>query len=474
MLVGAVGVLVSQGGQLALGRVWRQADGVLAHGRHAGQQWAVEQLGVQLVDLHAHPAYVVFQLLSVGIHALRKMPGGARQPGQSLQLILGRQGVRALEALQLQPMLQQAHVLIGGDELLAVIATHIAFLHQGLQRGDGRAHAQGFIRASVHHLQQLHGELHVAQAARTQLELSGADIVRDVFNDSATHRLDVGDKIFPLGGAPHQRRQRLHVLLAQRYVARHGPGLEQRLELPGAGPPVVVLLVGTQGAHQRALLTFGAQGRVHLEEHARADVDELAGPARGAGIGGLGHEDHVHVRDVVQLAGATLAHRQHGQARRWLAVLIVRTSVHSGTRHGQRCGQRSISSISQTLPQGHKRQPVWLVIPVDDERAIAIDGGNARQQRAVGIAHRHVRLMPDDASAIRAGLLPRRFHGLLAVIVLELGEFIHGQDFVDPHSAHAVQHRVRHLARSWQRERQAHPLLGVSHNVVSQQAGCAE
>ncbi len=448
MLVGAVGVFVSQGGQLALGRVWGQPDGVLAHGRHTGQQWAVEQLGVQLVDLHARPANILFQLFSVGIHALWQVPGGARQPSQSLQLILRRQSVRALEALQLQPVLQQAHVLVGGDELLAVITAHIAFLHQGLQRSDGRAHAQGFVRAAMHHLQQLHGKLHVAQAARTQLELSGADIVRDVFNDSAAHRLNVGDEILPLGGTPHQRRQRLHVLLAQRHIARHGPGLEQRLELPSAGPTVVILLVGTQGAHQRALLTLGAQGRIHLEEHARADVDELAGPARGAGIGGLGHKDHVHVRDVVQLAGATLAHRQHGQARWWLAVFIVRTAVHRGTRYGQRGRQRSISSISQTLPQRHKRQPVWLVIPVDDERAIAIDGGNARQQRSISIAHRHVRLVPGDARPIRAGLLPRKFHGLFAGIVLELGELIHGQDFVDPHSAHAVQHGAHHLARS--------------------------
>src|SRR3712207_7337738 len=54
-------------------------------------------------------------------------------------------------------------------------------------------------------------------------------------------------------------------LLAEGPVADRRAGLEQRLELPGAGPAVIVGEVAGEGAHQRAAAALGAQRGVHLD-----------------------------------------------------------------------------------------------------------------------------------------------------------------------------------------------------------------
>ena len=90
MLVGTARILIAQGGELSLGRIRCQADGVRAHGRYAGEQRAVEQLGMQLMDLHGHAAYFVFQLLRAGFHPLGQITRGAGEPGQQLQISFRR------------------------------------------------------------------------------------------------------------------------------------------------------------------------------------------------------------------------------------------------------------------------------------------------------------------------------------------------------------------------------------------------
>ena len=74
---------------------------------------------------------------------------------------------------------------------------------------------------AVHELEQLDGELHVAQAAGAELELALGLVGGDVVEHPPAHRLDVGDEAVPLGDAPHHRRHQVGELPAQLEVAGH-------------------------------------------------------------------------------------------------------------------------------------------------------------------------------------------------------------------------------------------------------------
>ena len=127
-------------------------------------------------------------------------------------------------------------------------------------------------------------------------------------------------------------------------VTGGGPRLHQRLELPGLGPALVVGDVRIQRPHQLAVLALRPQRRVDLEERLRRESHHLARHPGGDGVGLLGDEDDVHVADVVQLAGTTLAHRDHRQPRR-LAVL----AAHRAGGHLQRGGQCGVGHVRQML-----------------------------------------------------------------------------------------------------------------------------
>ena len=112
-------------------------------------------------------------------------------------------------------------------------------------------------------------------------------------------------------------------------------GFQQRLELPVLRPPLVVAHVGFDGAHQRPVLTFGAQVRVHLPQgrlrgwghdcfregvhQFRADLRALLLGERlhplGQLAGGCGgdHVHHVHVRNIIQFTCPALAHANNRQ-----------------------------------------------------------------------------------------------------------------------------------------------------------------
>ena len=125
---------------------------------------------------------------------------------------------------------------------------------------------QGLIGAAVHQLQHLHGELHVAQAAPSQLDLAIAQLRLDVFLDARAHLLAIRHEVRARGGGPHERGHRIQVRLAERRVTRDGTSLEQCLELPVVGPFLVIRLVRLHGAHQLAGLAFGAERAVNLPQ----------------------------------------------------------------------------------------------------------------------------------------------------------------------------------------------------------------
>lgn len=137
-------------------------------------------------------------------------------------------------------MLHGAQEAVGVVQLRGVHPSHVAALGegaQGLQRG---AAAQGGVAAAVHQLEELYGEFDVPQPAGAELELAVDPVGGDVVDDAAAHLLHVGNEVLAVRGLPDERRDGLDVLRAELGVAGHRPGLEQRLELPGLGPALVV------------------------------------------------------------------------------------------------------------------------------------------------------------------------------------------------------------------------------------------
>ena len=148
-------------------------------------------------------------------------------------------------------MLDGAQEPVGGEQRRGVVPADVAAGRQRGQRRHRAADAQRRVAAPVHELQQLDGELDVAQAAAAELDLALGLRGRDVLLDPAAHRLHVGDEAGPVAGLPHQRPQRVDVGPAEVGVAGDRAHLEQRLELPGAGPLLVVGAVAGERAHQR-------------------------------------------------------------------------------------------------------------------------------------------------------------------------------------------------------------------------------
>ena len=68
--------------------------------------------------------------------------GGAREPAQRLVVVFVGKHVGSLEALQLQPVLEQSQELVGRRQVGGVVAADVATLAEGGQRVDRRRHVQ--------------------------------------------------------------------------------------------------------------------------------------------------------------------------------------------------------------------------------------------------------------------------------------------------------------------------------------------
>ena len=138
-----------------------------------------------------------------------------------------------------------------------VVVVDVAGLdHLGEGRQRGRSPQLG-IEVAVHQLEQLHGELDVADAARPPLELPlGQPLAGDLGLAWAFMARSERSSSAVKGWFQSQRWAASRPG-ADRGVAGHGPGLQQRLELPGFGPLVPVRLVGVERAHERAVAALG-------------------------------------------------------------------------------------------------------------------------------------------------------------------------------------------------------------------------
>ena len=263
----------------------------------------------QALALEFLPQHAQRIVLAVGPHVR-----GAGQPPHGLLVAGFGQHVGALEPLQLQAVLEQSQELIGRSEIRGVVASDVPARAQRRERVDGRRHVQRLVVAAVDQLQQLDRELDVAQSARAELELAGPDPGGHEFLDASAHRLDLGDEVLAFAGRPHHRHQRRHVLRAEFCVAHRRAGLQQRLELPRLGPPLVVRHMGFQRADQLAAACPPAAAPASTSKKA-SPANRIISPGQPGGdrVGLLADEDDVDVADVVQFARAALAHRDDGQ-----------------------------------------------------------------------------------------------------------------------------------------------------------------
>ena len=264
-------------------------------------------------------------------HELARRATEARSAGEHPEpvLVTGHQ-VRATQPFELHPVFEHAQHTVVARELGRLLATHVAELSEC---GEGRqrsALVDAVVGRAVHELQQLHRELDVADAAGPELDLHVDLIGRDVLRDSLAHALHGLDEALATRTRPDLRRDTGDVPAAELEISGEGPRLQQRLELPALRPPVVVLQMRLERAHEGAVLPLGAEVRIDLPER-RLDAGladdahrqhgepgcDVERPRRGdhVFIDGLGDEDDVDVAHVVELAGPGLAHADDREPR---------------------------------------------------------------------------------------------------------------------------------------------------------------
>jgi hypothetical protein len=328
----------------------------------------------------------------------------------------GGHEVGAAQAVELDAVFQRAQQPVCRGERRGVLAPHVTTGRQGrepVERGPG---AQRLIGPAVHELEQLHGELDVAQPTRTELELAGGLGGWDVLFDASAHRLHVGDEVLAGGGLPDHRLHGVAVGLPHLGVTRDRAGLEQGLELPRLGPPLVVGAVARDGAHEWPVLALGAQRRVDLPQRPgrrrrRADPHqarrEVGGDRRrlllGHPVRRFGHEDDVDVGDVVQLAPTGLAHGDDRQA----GAPGIRPDLVAGDHESGL--QRRLRQVGQgrgRLREGHEWVAGREVQGRDLEQLFAVcRAQDVDGRRTLGGAHRLDE--PLDALLRGEGLRPR-------------------------------------------------------------------
>ncbi len=338
---------------------------------------------------------------------------------------------------ELDAVFQRPQEAVGGVQGGGVLASDVAAGRQCGERVEGAGAAQGGIAAAVDQLEKLDGEFDVAQAARAEFELAFDAVGGDVLDHPQAHLAHIGDEVLALGGLPDHRLHRIDIRLAEVQIAGHRAGLEQGLELPGLGPALVVGEMAGEGADQRAVAALGAQIGVHrpdgaLDGDVRAQPHHAGGePGCGLeGLGlldaflGLGHEDDVHVGDVIELAGAAFAHGDDGQpGDRGVAGRLLVGDLEGGPygRGGQiRQLRRGLGDIGRPAHiAGHDPQQAAAVgdaqrigaraalapLPPDalGERLLELGGGGVQIHRFVGDQRTPVARVPGEVVGERLG-----------------------------------------------------------------------
>ncbi|CAB4537577.1 unannotated protein [freshwater metagenome] len=137
-------------------------------------------------------------------------------------------------------MFDNSQISIMVRKRLSFSTSDIATLRQSGDCREGIADANCFVIFAVYQLQQLHGELDIAQTAWTQLDLNIPELGGDILGYSLAHLLDRLNETFTSRARPHHVRECGEVVGAERGITGHRSRFEHGLKLPVLGPPLVV------------------------------------------------------------------------------------------------------------------------------------------------------------------------------------------------------------------------------------------
>ncbi len=220
----------------------------------------------------------------------------AEHPGQAVPgRPVRRHGVHLRFLDELEAVFDRAQEAVGDGQRGRGPGRHVAGF---CQLGEGRergAQPQGTVAPSVHELQQLYGELHVADPAPAALELA---VIEPATGDdrlcAGLHRAQLGELVGAEAPGPEVLGGGLLETAPGRGVARGVAGLQERLELPGPGPSLPVGDIGGHRAHDHAGAALRAQVGVYAVG-ARGDGDHGACQRRVDLVGVRGDEDDVDI-----------------------------------------------------------------------------------------------------------------------------------------------------------------------------------
>jgi len=355
-LAGAGGVGETEGGQAGGGRVGREQGGA-GVGRWGGaggegfQQRAEEKVLVDGADDGLLAGEVGGEQAAGA--GLGRVPV-AHDPGQSVHgVATRRQGVDRLFGHELQSVLDGPEQPVGVVQRPGVGGVDVAARPQLAQRLEGGGGAERGVVATVDELQELDGELDVADAAAAPFYLPVGEAPAGQFAlGPGLHGPDGPQVLGAERPAPQPSLGLLQEAPAQIRVAGDGARLQQGLELPRVGPPVPIGLVGVEGSDQRPVAALGPQ----------VDVDPEAGAGHvehGPGCPGLlgdagPDEDDVDVARIVQLRAPQLAHADDGEA---VGAGRVDSPLQHLARHaGQRVAHHRQVVKAHQVPSRHAQQ----------------------------------------------------------------------------------------------------------------------
>ena len=171
------------------------------------------------------------------------------------------------------------------------------------------------------------GELDIPQPPGPELELSSGLAVGDVGDHATPHRLHICNEAVSFRRCPHHRLHRACVPLAKLAVSGDRARLEQRLELPGLGPPPVVADVTRQRPNQSPRAALRSKPRIDRPDRALRGVIRARAHHRGRELARhpqrctlalrierLGDEHDVDVAHVIELTPTALAQRDDCQS----------------------------------------------------------------------------------------------------------------------------------------------------------------
>ena len=122
-------------------------------------------------------------------------------------------------------MLEKPQEPVVERELRRFDTADVALLRKGDQRRKGRDLPDVVVGLPVYKLQQLDGELDVAQSAGPELQLHVEFTARDVCCHPFAHALHRFDEILARRTRPHHRSKGIDVALAEFAVTRERPRL---------------------------------------------------------------------------------------------------------------------------------------------------------------------------------------------------------------------------------------------------------